>query len=100
MSRASRKIEQHNEDSFVAWCEGRGYKCKKLIEDERKGFPDRSVFLDGGRSVIIEFKAPGGTVSHHQREQIKDLKKLGHSVHVAFSCEEAIQIVEGVLANG
>lgn len=43
-----------------------------------RGFPDRLVFLPGGRVIAIELKRPkGGRLSPHQKMWIEKLRGLG-----------------------
>ena len=92
----SRELQEVKESaierSFSAWCEQRGWLCLKLRWLVGRGFPDRTVLLPGGRVVFIEFKTPKGTVSPHQVYWRELLQKLGFTVGVARSSEEAQRI--------
>jgi len=78
------------ETAFQAWCKREGLRCLKLILNTHRGWPDRAVLIPGGKPLFIEFKAPGGRLSHHQRGWLDELKALGYHVGVARSLEDAI----------
>jgi hypothetical protein len=58
----------------------------------RKGWPDFSLF-HGERAVLIEFKAPGGTLSADQKECIAELEAAKVPVLVAYDVGSAIDFV-------
>ena len=54
-----------------------------------RGFPDRLVFLRGGRVVAVETKRPqGGRLSPHQKQWIDRLRSLGIETAVIHTIEE------------
>ena len=57
------------------------------------GMPDLVVVLPG-RTVWIEMKAPGGRVSPAQKDVHARLQELGEEVHVCYSAESAVTILE------
>jgi len=58
------------------------------------GSHDFTIFLPGGRTVLIECKAKGGKLSNEQLAWAKELSLLGHGVNVVFSLEEFKRVVE------
>lgn len=66
-------------------------KCRKMNGFGNRSWPDRLILLPNGKSVLIEFKRPGGELSPGQRQEIKELRALGHRVAVCESVEEAIR---------
>jgi hypothetical protein len=58
------------------------------------GHPDFSVWLPNGRTLLMEFKAPGGKRSPAQEEASTLLDSLGHPVLLIYSAEQAQAIVE------
>lgn len=61
------------------------------------GQPDLIAYLSGGRTLLIEVKAPGRTLSDAQAELHQRLRALGHQVITAASVE---QLRAGLLAAG
>jgi VRR-NUC domain-containing protein len=58
------------------------------------GWPDYTILLSGGRTLLIEMKADGGKLSELQREKIQRLTALDHPVQVLFGHDAAIRCVE------
>jgi Holliday junction resolvase len=52
------------------------------------GLPDRLVLLPGGRTLLVELKAPGGKLRPVQAAMHERLFALGHEVVVLSSVEE------------
>jgi len=46
------------------------------------GLPDRIFLLPGGRTWLVEFKAPGEPVTPRQKHEFNQLCELGHPVSV------------------
>ena len=62
-----RQHESMVEKAFCAWCDENSILQSKLSDQGRRGFPDRTVFLNNGHVLFIEFKKPGGgKVGPHQ----------------------------------
>ena len=61
------------------------------------GQPDFGVFLGGGRSYLVEFKAPGGELTPPQRATLALLEGLGHSWAICQSAAEAIGLITRAL---
>lgn len=78
------KLESALED----WCDSKGWLCLKLVNTARRGFPDRTV-IGPGWVAFIELKAPGGRLSHHQRETIGWLRDKNCQVLVSDDLAEA-----------
>lgn len=53
------------------------------------GWPDVQFFLPGGRTLHIEFKAPGKEATAIQQYRIDALRQLGHEAIVCDSYEDA-----------
>lgn len=79
--------ESSIERRWVKELEKRGAKVDKFGQN---GNPDRIVFFPGGKTTLIEFKAPGQTLSKLQDYQCGELLKRGHDVAIvkAFSQED------------
>ncbi len=55
------------------------------------GWPDFVYLLPGGKSLWIEYKAPGKKPTPTQQHKINVLKKLGHDVIVCDDPDEAVK---------
>lgn len=71
-----------------------GGKCLKFVSPGNNGVPDRLVLLSGGRSFFVEVKRPGEKPRKLQEKVIRDLKGMGHAVHVVDSKEEVADLIE------
>jgi len=88
------KREKTIEQAFVRWCKREGIVQKKLADLGGSGFPDRTVFLGGGRIVCIEFKRPrGGRDQPGQKPVQQQLTDLGVPILKPNKLEDAIQWV-------
>lgn len=82
--------ERKVEDAFVAWCwTHHKLLVRKLKDQKRNGFPDRSIILPGGRLVCIEFKSPTGVLDVAQKLEIAALLRDGVPVLVTSELKEA-----------
>jgi hypothetical protein len=63
----------------------------------RCGHPDYSLWLPGGKTLLLEMKVPGGTFSPPQLEAIGILAELGHKVEIPASAYQAIEMVRKFL---
>lgn len=89
------RSEAELEGWFCAYVHCLGGKAYKLTDEHAKGFPDRTVILDGNVG-FIEFKKPDGSgkLSPHQEERIEALGALGALVRVAETTEECLQFLK------
>ena len=66
-----------------------GGLCIKLEAQGIKGWPDRTILMDG-KTYFVEVKKPeGGVVSHQQRYWLKELPKRGYDARIIRTKEEA-----------
>jgi hypothetical protein len=73
------------EDYFVAEVERCGGLAPKLVDQGRRGFPDRTVIWPR-RVHFVELKKPvGGIVASWQERYHDDLRERGASVFVIYS---------------
>lgn len=70
--------EKNIERAHAKWAKMKGWKVKKITGDN--GTFDR-IYIKGGVTAWIEWKQPGGTMSHHQEVEWKDL--LDHGAYAA-----------------
>lgn len=86
------KIEQ---DSAKA-ADKLGWWGIKLLSTLIKGLPDR-MFLGHGRVVFIEYKQPNKKLSKMQEFIHKKFKQYGITVHIAYSVEDTIRILNNAV---
>lgn len=68
-------------------------------EGVKSGVPDLclAVARGGYHGLYIEMKRKGQTTSDNQKKWIAGLKVQGYEVSVAYSCEEAIEVIKSYL---
>jgi hypothetical protein len=64
------------------------------------GFPDDTFYFDYGRSLHIEFKAPGKKPSRKQEDKIARLRDAGQLVLIIDNVEEGKQAIDAVNESG
>ena len=62
---------------------------KAIATGMNAGEPDLRVYLPGGRLLLIEYKAKGGSVSVEQKAAHAELKVLGFDVVIVQPANEA-----------
>ena len=72
-----------------------GGRAVKLVPVDA-GLPDRLVLLPGGRSYLVELKAPGGRLRPIQKVWHERAAAIGHHVVVLRSTEDVEQWIEEV----
>lgn len=82
-------LEKSIERSIVNWCKKQGLQCYKVALINQRGWPDRLIPLPGNVSVWLEIKTDVGRLSPQQKVIHAELAKLGHTVHVVRSLQEA-----------
>lgn len=89
-------LESQVEAALVRKLRARGIKHIKLSAIGRRGFPDRQLFLPGGRSLFIELKAPSrlGNLSPNQAQAISELRSLGFPVLVSCDVDECLRWID------
>ena len=76
-----------------------GMGMKMIRMGYRKGTPDITFYEPRGsyHGLLIEFKAPGGTVSDAQKDFIKQAQDRGFMAVVCYSTSTAITILDEYL---
>ena len=82
-------IEKKLADGVVAL----GGQCYKLVEDGKRGFPDRTVVM-AGLVEFIELKAHGGKLSRQQEAKIEEIKDAGGRAFVLTGIKNVEQYLE------
>jgi hypothetical protein len=83
---SEKKIEQR----FVKKCPVPTLKLNVMFS---RGWPDRCVWLPGGRPFLIEFKKPGEALSPLQEKTHAQLKSLGYDVETHTVSDAALAAV-------
>ena len=81
--------ERDVEQRFRTCGERAGAWVAKLTSPGNAGMPDRLVLLPGGRTRLVEIKAPGERPRPLQRRIFRRLAALGHPVSVIDSLAAA-----------
>ena len=79
------RLEEKLEKSCREYATEKGYIFVKL---EIKGWPDRMLLRDNGRTTFIELKTEQGRLTALQRYIRRVLKQLGFPVHVCKSLKQ------------
>lgn len=85
----TREIEIERPASDYA--ELRGWFEVKIMQASKRGFPDRYYVRDG-RTVLVEYKAPGEAPSRQQVRRHHELREHGAEVHVIDNLEAAREL--------
>lgn len=88
--------EQIVKNQICGWLETQGVpftlhvrgKMKYTSSYMRKGWPDIHGVWKNGRALLIEVKAPGGTISEEQMRIIIKAKSLGAYAFFAYSLDD------------
>ena len=76
------------ENYLVAGVEALGGICPKLVDQGRRGFPDRTVMIPHHDIVFVETKTTDGHVASWQNRYHKQLHDLGFRVEVLWTCKQ------------
>ena len=74
--------EGHVQKEVVAFAKARGWLCRKMKYEGRRGAPDYFFFGSGGRLLMIEFKRPKADAREQQRREHERLRSLGFEVRL------------------
>jgi hypothetical protein len=84
------------EKKVCKWAKVQGIAALKITCMATTGWPDRA-FLYQGRTVFIEFKAPGQKLKRNQPARVDWLNNNGFTVEVFDDAEAAIRFLESTL---
>lgn len=68
-------------------------RCPKFSAIGWRSWPDRVIFLPGGKVILIEFKRKGEGPTPGQKECHDYLRSIGHLVLVTYDENEALEFV-------
>jgi hypothetical protein len=91
-------LERTIEQKVCKWAKFQGIQALKLTCTANTGWPDR-MFLYQGRTVFIEFKAPGRKLARNQLARWDWLNSNGFTVRVFDDAEAAISFLETALLS-
>jgi hypothetical protein len=93
-----REIALH--ESIMAYCDSQWPKWKYIrARSDREstiavGCQDFTIFLPGGRILLMECKSKTGKLSPAQRNWAHEMNALGHTVHEVRSFDEFLTLIE------
>lgn len=73
-----------------------GLPCIKQYNPYEAGWPDRLVLLPHMRCQWVEFKSTGKKPTPLQQQRHDTLRKLGHSIDVVSTRQEAEDLAENI----
>lgn len=91
--------ESKIEKEVVAWAKAHAILAIKFTPDGEVGWPDR-IFLQGGKAVFIEFKAPGKLARPLQAHRLQVLVTNGFIAEVHDNVQTAIQTLRAAFFPG
>jgi len=85
-------LESKIEKDSVKEAKKHGWLSYKLLSQLNKGLPDR-IYIKNGKTIYIEYKQPGKTVTALQAKVHKTFNEYGVNVHVVTSVNETMEIL-------
>lgn len=85
-------LESKIEKDSVKEAKKHGWFAFKVLSQLNKGLPDK-CFIGHGKTVFIEFKQPGKTVTALQAKVHQIFADHGVNVHVVTSVNETMEIL-------
>lgn len=90
-------LEKDLERRFVAAAKDLGCDAEKLVAAGKRGWPDRTVLMPGGKVLFFELKTPKGKTSKQQDLIHTQLRCKGFEVFVVDGLIEALAILRARL---
>lgn len=84
--------ERDIERSAMLYAESRGWWQIKVMRASKNGYPDRELIRDG-RTIRIEFKAPGERPSKQQEIRHAEIRAHGGEVFVIDNLMDAYELL-------
>lgn len=82
------KPEAAVEDYLVAGVAKRGGWAAKMVDEGRRGAPDRELRFPNARTIYVETKAKNGVLKRWQIEYHNALRALGYEVFVLWTIQQ------------
>lgn len=73
------------------YAERRGWFEVKVMQTSKRGFPDR-YYVRKGRTILVEYKAPGEEPTVQQARRHRELRAHGAEVFVIDNLEAAHEL--------
>lgn len=99
LRRRSEVSEKSIEAYLVRQLRNAGIACVKYSSQFLTGYPDRLVLLPFGQVVWVELKSEGEEPTKLQKLRHDELDRIGHSVYVVSSKQEADALVIALKAS-
>ena len=88
-------LESDIEKQVVAQAQAKfGVLSLKLNVAGTTGWPDRIMFIPGGKPLFVEFKQKGGKPRLKQKHVLDFLKRLGYTVEIHDDAGVALRSIE------
>ena len=89
--------ESELQKKCIQYCKHQGWPVfhDRSRHVNEPGWPDLTVYLPNGKTVLVELKAKAGKLRKEQKELKLRLHFLGHTVHVVKSFKKFVSILEG-----
>jgi len=81
-------LESVVEKDLVDGVGEKGGLCCKLVDQGRRGFPDRTVLMPGADIIFVETKAPNGKLASWQARYHTALRQLGFRTEILWTREQ------------
>jgi hypothetical protein len=88
-------LEKTIEKNVTKYAKDKGWLSFKFVSPSNRGVPDR-IFMKGGRTIFIEFKASGKKPTKLQWRRIEQIEKAGLAVFVVDSVEDGREIISAL----
>ena len=86
-------LESTIERRVCAWLKKEhGLMSSKLVTPGQTGYPDRIIWIPGGKPMLVEFKRPGEKPTKKQQYIISELQKLGYDVYISTGIDDVWRV--------
>ena len=91
---------KHVQDPVNRWADARGILRVTLNLMGNRGWPDNVYWINGGKPLLIEYKAPGEEPRKLQKYVHKRLRELHYEVEVHDNPADAIKSIKAHIEAG
>lgn len=86
-------LEKDIEGAVCRWARANGWLVRKYVSVNQRSVPDR-IFMKNGRTLFVEFKAPGKMVTRLQAREHRLMMEHEVRVEVIDNIDEGIWLLE------